>query len=338
ERLTAAQSRQLAENIDAFGYSLAPDPRVTGIPLMWDQELVVYPVKQPFQEPAPELIGVLRMLYLTVSVAAADGTVDPEEVAVFEKMAIQAIPDDSAKEALEATGAALLRDTGVADKALTRIAKGVSEKRRELVARYAIQVAAADEIITPDEARVLKRIFRLFDLPEYYLESQISAPDEDFGEVTVQEAGKAKRKGEAIPRKSDPEHSFQLDMSKIAAITAETSEVIGVLSSIMDDEEEEEEEQVEEFNSQAEDGTAPNAAPWMEGLEERYQAALSEMLQHGEVTRDQLSEIAKKHHAMPVDLVDTINAWADESLGDFLIEDEGDRFVLYLDLVPEENE
>ena len=338
DRLTAAQSRQLAEHVDALGYSLAPDPRVTGIPLMWDQELVVYPAKRSFQEPAAELIGILRMLYLTVSVAAADGAVDPEEVAVFEKMALQAIQDDSAKEALEATGAALLRDTGVADKALTRIAKGVSEGRRELVARYAIQVAAADEIITPDEARVLKRIFKLFDLPSNYLESQISTSEEDFGEVTVQKAGKAKRKGEAIPKELKPEHSFQLDMSKIAAITAETSEVIGVLSSIMDDDEEEDVGQEEESIASAEEATVSDAPSWMEGLEDRYQAALSEILQHGEITRDQLSEIAKKHHAMPVDLVDTINAWADESLGDFLIEDEGDRFVLYLDLVPEENE
>ncbi len=338
DRLTAAQSRQLAEQVDALGYSMAPDPRVTGIPLMWDQELVVYLVKHTFREPTPQLIGILRMLYLTVSVAAADGSVDPDEVAVFEEMALQAVHEDSDKEALEATGAALLRDTGVADKALTRIAKGVDEGHRELVARYAIQVAAADEVITPDEARVLKRIFKLFDLPNNFLEAQISTTDEEFGEVTVLEAGKANRKGEAIPKRSRPEHSFQLDMSKIAAITAETSEVIGVLSTIMDDGEDEDVDHATEATPESEKEIVSDAPSWMEGLEDRYQAALSEMLQHGEITRDQLAEIAKKHHTMPVDLVDSINAWADESLGDFLIEDEGDRLVLYLDLIPEENE
>jgi hypothetical protein len=83
---------------------------------------------------------------------------------------------------------------------------------------------------------------------------------------------------------------------------------------------------VEELDSEAED--------WMDGLEKKYREALRVLLAEGEVSRDHLGRIAKEHHLLPTDLVDSINSWADESLGDFLIEDNGESFTLYRDLVP----
>ncbi len=339
DNLTAAQGRRLSEHVNSLGYQLAPDPRITGVPLMWNQELAVYHLSQSYREPSLDLSGVLRMLYLTVSVAAADGIIDQDEVAVFERTALETIHDNAEKEALEATGAVLLRDATIADKALTRIARSVRADRRELVARYAIQVAAADGLIAPGEARLLKRIFRLFELPANFLERQVADDQEAFGEVTVQKSQKTKDPGSAIPPKPDQPNAFHIDMSKVAAITAETSEVIGVLSAIMDNDSE------NESGSRSTTSTSEPAAvsqydgvPWMEGLEIRYRAALQELVQQGEFTQEHLSATAARNHLMPLDLVDTVNAWADEALGDFLIDDQGDRFVIYLDLIPANDE
>lgn len=339
EKLTLTQSRKLAEHIDGLGYQLAPDPRVTGLPLAWNQECAVYLTEKSHANPSKNLVGFIRMLYLTIAIADADGSVDPEEVAVFESIAREEVTCDHERIFLEATGAALLRDTTVAMKSLNRIAGGVAPARRPLIARYIIQVAAADGVITPEEHKVLKTAFRKFDLPADFLEQQMTGDSETFTEVTVVKGKKSNRRGEAIPSRPDekpPENVFQLDMSKIASITAETDQIVKVLSEIMDEEEANSELKAEPevVGGNGKDESFPS---WMEELDSPYRKPLTKMIQWEEFSEKQLEELATESHLLPADLISKVNLWSDEALGDFLIEETGSDFVIYSDLIPEDD-
>jgi len=338
EKLTLVQSRKLAENVEGIGYQIAPDPRITSLPLAWNQECVVYRSEKSHKTPSRNLVGIIRMLFLTIAVADADGSVDQEEIAVFEGLAKSEIECDNERLFLEATGAALLRDTTVAVKSLTRIAGSVAKRRRPLIARYIIQVAAVDGVITADEHRMLKKAFRKFELPSDYLERQL-AGEEDFGEVTVVTGKKSSRQGEKIPaRAAETEGTapaFQLDMSKIASITAETDEIVQVLADIMDEEETEESAETEVAASEDPAEESSTAPDWMEELGKPYQQPLIQLIQLETFSEAQLEQVASAAHLLPADLVSKINLWADDELDDFLIEETDSGYTLYTDMLPE---
>ena len=74
---------------------------------------------------APEILGLLRLLYLSVAIAAADGTVNESELTIFHDAVGKRVTDPTTLEMFSATEAALLRDTGVANRLVSKIAKGV---------------------------------------------------------------------------------------------------------------------------------------------------------------------------------------------------------------------
>jgi hypothetical protein len=121
-------------------------------------------------------------------------------------------------------------------------------------------------------------------------------------------------------------------MNRIAALTAETAEVVSILSKALAEESHEEPLPVA-VESPA---SAPSSMPkWMDSLEPRYQPALLEIIAAPNGQPVDLSAIAAKHHLMADDLTDGINAWSDEALGDFLLEvTEDGRTTIQHELLP----
>jgi hypothetical protein len=75
----------------------------------------------------------------------------------------------------------------------------------------------------------------------------------------------------------------------------------------------------------------------MEGLEVRYHAALMTLVRHDDLTTADFDALAATHHLMPDDLLNAVNTWADETLGDFLLErDENIR--IFRTLLPDSAE
>jgi len=87
---------------------------------------------------------------------------------------------------------------------------------------------------------------------------------------------------------------------------------------------------------------APESAPaavesstvpdWAASIAPRYQLALIYLVHHDELDNESFESLASKHHLMPDDLFNSINSWADENLGDFLLE-RSDPIRIYRDLV-----
>lgn len=332
-KLSAAQSRQVADLVFGLGWQLAPDPKVTGIPLAWNQEMALY-AAIPDETTGPHVSGLIRLLYLAVTLAAADGIIEPEELESFNKLVSSQLQRETDWRHLRATEASLRRDANVALRALPQMAKLIPAESRTFVLRTMAHIAAADSEVTLDEMKILRRMARAFDLDPGSVE-KLLREDEAFREVSVAGRG-TKKSGEAIPaRPNEQPAAFALDHDRIKALTQETHEVISMLSVVMSE--------PEEAPSAA--ATAPPVVsadpaepiPWLEGLEARYRAAVLTLVRHDELTTVDFDALAASHHLMPDDLFSAVNTWSDETLGDFLLE-RGENVRIFRTLLPDPTE
>jgi uncharacterized tellurite resistance protein B-like protein len=336
EKLTPKQSRDLAQAIESLGFVVEPDARFDSA-YAWDQELAVFkPVGPKVMAPSPNYLGASVLLKLCVLVAGADGHVAPEELDVSRRFVEQKLsinPEDHRR--LEALEQVLVADPTRVSGSLARIARPVPKEQRELICEVLVYVAAADSIVTKDEIRTLERIFKAFELPPEKLEAHLKSISPEFGEVTIQEGG-SRVTGEPIPRPGQP---FHIDMSRVDRIAQETSEVIGILSKVMAEEESEEEEPARNGKTVAASAVpevkGPSAATpvWLRSLEPKYHPVLLHLLERDSWPRADFDALAKKFQLMPLDAFDAINGWADENLGDFLLEGD-DTILVHKELIP----
>src|SRR5207237_7751026 len=98
---------------------------------------------------------------------------------------------------LRATEASLRRDANVALRSLPQMAKLIAKESRPFVLRTMAHIAAADNEVTLDELKILRRMARAFEMDADAVE-KLLREDEALREVTI-EGGRGEASGEAIP-------------------------------------------------------------------------------------------------------------------------------------------
>ena len=331
-RLTPGQSREMAEAIGHLGYLLAPDTRLTGLPLQWDQEVALSPVA-PLVD--AHMAGLVRLLYLSMAVAAADDFIEDAEVEQFNSLVSPDVSNENAWAVLRATEQLLRRDVNVAVRAIPQICRQIPVPSREAVLRTMIHIAAADGEVGLDESKLLRKMARALELAET-LPDQIVQDRAEFSEIRVEIAGAQKSSGERIPPKPVAGPSvpaFQLDVERLRVLTQETHEVINLLSQVMT-EEEPAPPQIAEVEVMPVENPTSAMPEWAAALEGRYHAAFLEIIRYDTMPGTAFDALAQRNHLLPADLLDSVNAWSDETLGDFLLEREDDVQV-FRDLLPD---
>jgi uncharacterized tellurite resistance protein B-like protein len=297
------------------GWQIAPNPNLSGLPLTWTEEIAVFPSENPADL---HLCGTIRLLYLAVTLAAADGVIEDEEIEAFNKLISTEVRSKDEWQHVKATEVALRRDANVALRALPQISKLIPTERREAVLKTMTHIAAADGEVSLDEINVLRRLARSFGLGNAAVD-KILHEDEAFHEVTIAKAGPSRRKGEPVPLR--PGAAFQLDQARITALSKETREVISLLSTVMaDDPQPQEAGDYSEPEPTSFEADAEEAPDWLEGIDSRYHPAVIELLRHDELSNEDFNSLASNHHLMPDALFNAVNAWGDENFGDFLLE------------------
>jgi tellurite resistance protein len=327
-RLTVVHSREIAEIAETLGWEIAPDPRITGLPLAWNQELAIYTMGA-LGKGTETVTGAVRLQYLAITLAAADGVIEPEELDTFYRLVAPQITDENGWRCVRATEASLRRDPNVALRSLPQMSKLIPAEAREFVLRLMALIAAADGEVSLDELKLLRRIARAFGLNPDSAE-RLLREDEAFYEVTIASAERSSTRGEAIPSRAPQAVAFSLNRERISALTQETAEVISLLSVVM---------------AETEEAPCPPSSPpppppesdqveWLRELEPRYRAAVLALLRHDEITSHDFDCLAAAHHLMPDDLFNAVNTWADNTLGDFLLE-RGENIRIFRNLVPD---
>lgn len=137
-----------------------------------------------------------------------------------------------------------------------------------------------------------------------------------------------------------PQQSFTLDMVRVHAITNETKEVVGILSVLMEDEPEKAAEPprtvtvpAQEITNVFDDGKVSPQPERFNVLDAAFQPVLVRLLTRDSWPQADFNALAREFHFMPSHIRDTLNEWADEALGDFIL-DGDDPVIIRLELIP----
>jgi len=143
--------------------------------------------------------------------------------------------------------------------------------------------------------------------------------------VEVRTGRPSKRAGERIPPQRTAEDEIrQMSEDEILKLEAESVQIGHKLASIF--------EQAEGLAGGEANVPSKKCPEGEIGLGSRYQALLKQLLRRKSWDRKSFESLVRQHGFMVSDAIGTINEWADQALGDFLIED-GEPVVLNLSLL-----
>lgn len=345
ERLTPTQSRALAQTAEDLGFAIAPDARITGRGYAWTAEVVLF--RQGGGAAMQRKSGYLAaacMLELGMVIAGADGTVDQEEIARIEHFLEDQfrLSSDESRH-LKAYGLLLNKNPPSISSLSKPLRSALSSDQRELIGKYLVGVAAANGIIERKENAALKRIYKALEIDVSALDTLLAQSRKSISKpVEVQAEHPGTRAGETIPMREQQPEGISIDYEALTRIMAETAEVSRVLGQVLCETESEtrESDSVVTTNppvgsdliTSATHANLPFSDEQLAALDIRYHAPLAELLIQQVWSSDEFAVIAKRHKIMPLGMLDAINSWADETLGDILIED-GNEFKVDQSLV-----
>ncbi|MEW6303790.1 MAG: tellurite resistance TerB C-terminal domain-containing protein [Verrucomicrobiota bacterium] len=337
DNFTLTESKALARATESFGYCLEPDPRHGAGSFWGNREIGIFqPPSGRVQEPSANFQGASALLQLCLLVAASDGTVDRGELDQFRRFIeghFRFDPDEHQR--LVVLETLLARNSASAKVTLGRTAKRVPPDKHIVIAQFLVDVAAADGVISPKEHKALARIFETLGLDSETWDTLIAKLPSAGQEVLIQAAA-ASVGGETIPapEPSPASGSLKLDMARVAAISAETNEVIGLLAKAMTEEDDVRDAfavpEITPMPTVARAALSPSPEPAetlvtpakFEGLDAKFHPIVQRLMTRGAWGRADFDALAREHQLMPLSVFDAINEWADQQLGDFLLEGE----------------
>lgn len=174
---------------------------------------------------------------------------------------------------------------------------------RETLAAFMATLAQADGVVSPDEVKILEKVYKALGVEPKRVFSDIHAAGSGGSPVSTVQAGK---------------HGFHLDAERIAALREDTVRVSALLSEIFTDED---------------DTMSAPAAPTLEpefdseanaplGLDDDHSALLRLLLSRSEWTRAELEDVAADLDLMLDGAMEQINEAAFEAFDEPLFEGE----------------
>ncbi|KGH45287.1 hypothetical protein IN07_18180, partial [Modestobacter caceresii] len=207
---------------------------------------------------------------------------------------------------------------------LTKRLAALDQAQRENIGDFLTTVAATDGHVSPEEIKILTRVFKLLGLDPASVYSRVHAATTGgitaaVAPVTVRASSPgahayaippapAARPDAGAPR--DPAAPVQLDAATVAAKLAETSAVTALLGSIFTDEE------------PAPPSLPATTGPSIAGLDAAHSTLLTVLVGRGSWARAELEAECAGLGLLPDGAVDTLNEAAYERVGDPLVDGE----------------
>ena len=328
EKYSASLSRELAQSVRARSLAIEPDAAFGGPAYRADDEVVLF--RPLFDTVTSGYVGASALLQSCVMIAAADEHPTEAELEVahnFINKNSTLTPHE--RQRLHFLERLLCRNPHLAKRPLTRLAKRLPVEQRQMVGEVLVCVAGADGVISSSEWAALDRACKTLELPRTALEDILHRLGATFEEPTVQEAEPGEA-GEPLPARATvppapKAPAFKLDMTRVAAISNETAQVISLLSAVMREDEAKPAVRTKPAIASA-TISPPQQAPstetpaWLTTLNTKYQPIAARIVAKPSWSRTEFQQLAAEFKLMPLGVCDALNEWSDEHLGDFLLE------------------
>lgn len=231
--ITRPKYQTLARVLGDAGIGIEPDIKFGGKLPTADSQIALFADDgvAGFTEPSVEYGAAALTLHLAVAVSAADGQVDgPERQLLMRQLEDWLHLDESAKLRLHAHLRLLMAEPPGLNSLKKRI-ETLSLSAREAIGEFLARVAQADNEVTPAEVKLLERIFKMLELDVQAMYSKVHALANE--PVTVVPASGEQPPRYAIPKPPTPKPTgVQIDMTRVAALHADSEKVSSILGSI----------------------------------------------------------------------------------------------------------
>ena len=323
--LTAREGTAFTELLEQRGFGVAPDIRYSGINLSKHQHAAVFRLPDEPTEPAEDYLGATVLLQLGAAVSVADGTVTEAEERHLEAHLEQALNLSRVdRNRLRAHLQWLLVDPPKLTGMKSRL-QALAPAHRDLAGRFVLSVAAADGYVSPEEIKVLGRIYTLLGLNSDQLHSDLhtlaSGPATD--PVTLIPSDKPI--GHPIPRPPEAaivptDAGLTLDKQRIAEVMASTREVTQLLTEIFDGPSGQGAEESDPDEITIDDDEQATSESALDGLDSLHAELVRYLAQRRIWSREEFEQTAGELGLMPAGAIETINDAAFERCDEPLLE------------------
>jgi len=293
--------RSLSRALSEAGMGIEPDLGFGGKLPSTDSTVVLFADDAILsaRDPSREYGAAALTLHLAVSVSAVDGEVSEGE----RQLLLRQLEDwlhlnDSARRRLQAHLRLLMTEPPSLNNLKKRI-ESLPLTARQIIGEFLTTVAKADNEVTPAEVKLLEKIFKMLGLEVQTVYGMLHVAAET--PVTVRPSSEAPS-GFTIPSPPKPkEAGIELDMSRVAALHAETERVSAILGAIFTEETPQPEPAPEpqEIETVVEDSIM--------GLDAEQTALVRLLCTRPEWSREELEELAQDRGMMLDGALEHIN-------------------------------
>ncbi len=338
--LTSTQSKTITSMVKDFNWILVPDQTISGTSYKWDDTVSIIPRNKKGLKVSEKFQSAALILEIAYCIAASDENVSEIEESylhnfIAEQFSLNAVENECLKGLLKV----LENQPPSLSKIGKRLSKHLIPKQKIALADFLGEIVLLDNKFVKSEQKALKSVFKALEMDPAVSDELIKKllvgqiPGEP---VTVQKPEKA-RKGEAIPPQViKPE--FIIDKEKLKRTMEDTQAVQKILASIFEQEQEEIAIEIEpevkipvfsvKTSVSQTDIDLPFPPETLPSLDVKYFSMLYDIMKSEQLSQDDFTDLARKHDLMPRAAFDDINSWADEELGDFLLEEIESRIVI----------
>lgn len=326
EKLTLTQSKNIVELCESLGYKIEPNPFITSSPYLWINEVAIFKIIN-IQENFINYNLCKLMLEIGIAISNSDGVIDQKEINHITSF-IETTFANSKDEAIRIKALKYLyinnppSITGLGK----RIKENLNKSQIQIVAEFIVSLSTIDGELHKKEEKTLKTLFKAMEVDMSELEILLQKFKNTY-EEPVEVLTENNIKGEIIP--SEPiESIIKLDKEAIKKTLANTKEIASILGDILN---EDEENNIKNNNIKIK----KTNETIIKELDPHYKNIFNEIITKKEWNRIEFESLTKKYNLMSLAVIEVLNEWADETLDDFLIEEENDKIMIKLDLLGE---
>ncbi|MEW8437593.1 MAG: TerB N-terminal domain-containing protein [Candidatus Thiodiazotropha taylori] len=309
EAITRKKFQALARILSEAKLGIEPDLAFGGKLPKLDAKVVLFNDDniENYPNATPEYTAAALTMHLAVAVSAADGNIGTEEQDLLE----QQLEDWmhlhlSHRRRLQAHMRWLIADPPPL-RNLKKHIENLSPQARESIGEFIVDVAKADDQVTPDEVKLLEKIYKLLELEVQDLYNKLHTATQ--GPVTLRPAGNHAT-GHTIPPQPAPtvpaKPSDELDMERIAALHVESQKVSAILSELFLETVTESEPEPEPIPSE-DDADEIDTRDNLLGLDAAHSDLTRKLMTRAEWSRDEIEELAVDHDMLLDGALETIN-------------------------------
>jgi uncharacterized tellurite resistance protein B-like protein len=317
-----------------------PDQTISGTSYKWDDTVSIIPRDETGLKVSEKFQSAALIFELAYGIAASDENVSEFEESYLHNFIVEQFTLNAVEnECLNGLLKVLENQPPSLSKIGKRLNKHLITEQKIALADFLGEIILLDNKFVKSEQKALKSVFKALEIDPADSDELIKKflvghiPDEP---ITVQKPGKA-RKGEAIPPPAiKPE--FSIDKEKLKRTMEDTQAVQKILASVFQQEQEEIALEIEpevkipvlskKMKISQADIDLPFPPETIPSLDVKYLSILYDIMKSEGLSQDDFTSLARKHNLMPRAAFDDINSWADEELGDFLLEESESRIVI----------